>query len=209
MSRSPVNHAGAQHAAVHLGGGLTPIHCCASPLRGDTGLAGTKQPDLATRARLERLAVHLHVSSCACVFVLAGAKEDFAALRNFVLAGDGSMRGVLRFPEICTMQLHLLSAGSPDLEVLSHVFHGLLAAVHASQRNAALLYDQVSCRTLMSLILMILISNVSLGFTDFMHWSFQGGVKTILSGFQSILSHTDPSFTGLFLPTCLTWFLQD
>uniref|UniRef100_H3DGX2 Lysosomal trafficking regulator n=1 Tax=Tetraodon nigroviridis TaxID=99883 RepID=H3DGX2_TETNG len=94
-----------------------------------------------------------------------GVKEDFAALRNLALAGDGSRRGVLRFPEICTMQLHLLSTGSPDLEVLEHVFHSLLAAVHANRRNAALLYDQ-------------------------------GGVRTILSGFHRILSHTSPSFTG-------------
>lgn len=98
------------------------------------------------------------------LLVLVGAKEDFAALRNFVLAGDGSRRGVLRFPEICTMQLHLLTTGSPDLEVLNHVFHSLLAAVHANQRNAALLYDQVRWTTLSSLI--VIISHVSLNFTN-------------------------------------------
>lgn len=86
------------------------------------------------------------------VLVLIGGKEDFAALRNFVLAGDGSRRGVLHFPEICTMQLHLLTTGSPDLDVLNHVFHSLLAAVHANQRNAALLYDQVRWTTSSSLI---------------------------------------------------------
>lgn len=75
--------------------------------------------------------------------VLVGAKEDFAALHNFVLANDGSRRGVLLFPEICTMQLHLLTTGSPDLGVLHHVFRSLLGAVHSNQRNAALLYDQV------------------------------------------------------------------
>lgn len=101
------------------------------------------------------------------VLVLVGAKEDFAALRNFMLAGDGSRRGVLRFPEICTMELHLLATGSPDLEVLNHVFHSLLAAVHANQRNAALLYDQVRWTTLSSLILIVLISNVSPNFADF------------------------------------------
>lgn len=77
------------------------------------------------------------------VLVLVGAKADFAALRNFVLAGDGSRLGVLLFPEICTMQLHLLTTGSPDLEVLNHVFHSLLGAVQANQRNATLLYNQV------------------------------------------------------------------
>lgn len=99
--------------------------------------------------------------------VLIGAKEDFAALRNFMLAGDGSRRGVLRFPEICTMELHLLATGSPDLEVLNHVFHSLLAAVHANQRNAALLYDQVRWTTSSSFILIVLITNVSLHFNDF------------------------------------------
>lgn len=101
------------------------------------------------------------------VLVLVGAKEDFSALRNFMLAGDGSRRGVLRFPEICTMELHLLATGSPDLEVLNHVFHSLLAAVHANRRNAALLYDQVRWTTSSSLILIVVISNVSLNFTDF------------------------------------------
>lgn len=85
-----------------------------------------------------------------CALVSVGAKEDFAALCNFMLAGDGSRRGLLVFPEICTMQLHLLNTGSPDLEVLNHVFHSLLGAVHANQRNAALLYNQVRLMTLCS-----------------------------------------------------------
>lgn len=56
---------------------------------------------------------------------------------------DGPERGVLLFPEICAMELHLLASGSPDLDVLGHVFHSLLGAVHANRHNAALLYDQV------------------------------------------------------------------
>uniref|UniRef100_A0A8C9XFX7 Lysosomal trafficking regulator n=1 Tax=Sander lucioperca TaxID=283035 RepID=A0A8C9XFX7_SANLU len=58
--------------------------------------------------------------------------------------------GVLLFPEICIMELKLLSTGSPDLEVLSHVFHSLLGAVHANHRNAALLYDQGGVKTILS-----------------------------------------------------------
>uniref|UniRef100_A0A669D9D8 Lysosomal trafficking regulator n=1 Tax=Oreochromis niloticus TaxID=8128 RepID=A0A669D9D8_ORENI len=57
----------------------------------------------------------------------------------------------LLFPEICTMELQLLASGSPDLEVLSHVFHSLLGAVHANRHNAALLYDQVPPTTVSSL----------------------------------------------------------
>ncbi|XP_056902658.1 lysosomal-trafficking regulator isoform X3 [Takifugu flavidus] len=79
-----------------------------------------------------------------------GAKADVAALRSFVLAGDGSRLGVLLFPEICTMQLHLLTTGSPDLEVLNHVFHSLLGAVQANQRNATLLYNQGGVKTILS-----------------------------------------------------------
>ncbi|XP_049456199.1 lysosomal-trafficking regulator isoform X5 [Epinephelus fuscoguttatus] len=93
-----------------------------------------------------------------------GVKVESALLREFAAVADGPRRGELLFPEICTMELQLLATGSPDLDVLSHVFHSLLGAVHANCRNAALLYDQ-------------------------------GGVKTILSGFHSILSQTDPSLT--------------
>uniref|UniRef100_A0A4W5MF97 Uncharacterized protein n=1 Tax=Hucho hucho TaxID=62062 RepID=A0A4W5MF97_9TELE len=61
------------------------------------------------------------------------------------------------------MELQLLASGSPDLEVLGHVFHSLLGAVRANPRNAALLYHQ-------------------------------GGVKTILTAFQNILSQSDSSY---------------
>lgn len=68
---------------------------------------------------------------------------DFAGLREYAALGDEPGRGVLLFPEICTMELQLLATGSPDLEVLHHVFRSLLGAVHANQHNAALLYEQV------------------------------------------------------------------
>lgn len=71
-------------------------------------------------------------------------KVDFAALRELAVLADGPGRGVLLFPEICTMELQLLAAGSPDLDVLSHVFHSLLGAVRANPHNATLLYEQVS-----------------------------------------------------------------
>lgn len=77
-----------------------------------------------------------------CVF-FSGLKVESAALHEFGAAVDGSRRGVLLFPEICTMELQLLAAGSPDLDVLSHVFHSLLGAVHANRHNAVLLYEQV------------------------------------------------------------------
>lgn len=71
-------------------------------------------------------------------------KVDFAALRELAVLADGPGRGLLLFPEICTMELQLLAAGSPDLDVLSHVFHSLLSAVRANPHNTRLLYEQVS-----------------------------------------------------------------
>uniref|UniRef100_A0A8C4IKW5 Lysosomal trafficking regulator n=1 Tax=Dicentrarchus labrax TaxID=13489 RepID=A0A8C4IKW5_DICLA len=55
-----------------------------------------------------------------------GVKVESAALREFAVVVDGPGHGVLLFPEICTMELQLLASGSPDLEVLSHVFSFLL-----------------------------------------------------------------------------------
>ncbi|XP_041866300.1 lysosomal-trafficking regulator isoform X3 [Melanotaenia boesemani] len=77
------------------------------------------------------------------------AKVESAGLREFAAVADGPGRGVLLFPEICTMELQLLASGSPDLEVLSHVFHSLLGAVHANHRNAALLYEQGGVKTIL------------------------------------------------------------
>uniref|UniRef100_A0A671VNB5 Lysosomal trafficking regulator n=1 Tax=Sparus aurata TaxID=8175 RepID=A0A671VNB5_SPAAU len=79
-----------------------------------------------------------------------GVKVESAVLREFAVVVEGPGRGVLLFPEICTMELQLLATGSPDLEVLSHVFHSLLGAVHANRRNASLLYDQGGVRTILS-----------------------------------------------------------
>lgn len=90
---------------------------------------------------------------CVCVCVL-GAKVESAALHELLAMGDGTRGGVLLFPEICTMELKLLATGSPDLEVLSHVFHSLLGAVRANPCNAALLYDQVRPAAASSLYLL-------------------------------------------------------
>lgn len=83
---------------------------------------------------------------------LTGVKVDSAGGAGAGLGGAVAFtakspgrggRGVLLFPEICLMELQLLASGSPDLEVLGHVFHSLLGAVRANPRNAALLYHQV------------------------------------------------------------------
>uniref|UniRef100_A0A3B3XZH3 BEACH domain-containing protein n=1 Tax=Poecilia mexicana TaxID=48701 RepID=A0A3B3XZH3_9TELE len=81
------------------------------------------------------------------------------------LTANLNQRGVLLFPEICTMELRLLASGSPDLEVLGHVFHSLLGAVHANRRNAALLYDQGGVKTILCSFHNIL-SQTDLSFKD-------------------------------------------
>uniref|UniRef100_A0A3Q3VK87 Uncharacterized protein n=1 Tax=Mola mola TaxID=94237 RepID=A0A3Q3VK87_MOLML len=77
-------------------------------------------------------------------------RVDFLSLCEFAVAADGPGLGVLLFPEICMMELQLLATGSPDLEVLNHVFHSLLGTVQANRRNAALLYEQGGVRTILS-----------------------------------------------------------
>ncbi|XP_068182991.1 lysosomal-trafficking regulator isoform X2 [Antennarius striatus] len=79
-----------------------------------------------------------------------GVKVEDAELQEFTLVADRPGRGALLFPEICTMELQLLATSSPDLEVVSHVFHSLLGAVHANRCNAALLYDQGGVKTILS-----------------------------------------------------------
>ncbi|XP_028844512.1 lysosomal-trafficking regulator isoform X1 [Denticeps clupeoides] len=69
---------------------------------------------------------------------------------------EGPARGLLLFPEICTMELHLLASGSPDLEVLAHVLQNLLGAVRSNRRNAALLYEQGAVKTILGGFLNIL-----------------------------------------------------
>ncbi|KAM6916813.1 lysosomal-trafficking regulator isoform 2-T2 [Xenentodon cancila] len=78
-----------------------------------------------------------------------GGKVESAGLQEFSAMADGSGCGVLVFPEICTMELQLLASGSPELEVVSHVFHSLLGAVHANRHNAALLYEQGGVKTIL------------------------------------------------------------
>lgn len=141
---------------------------------------------------------YIHISDAMCVVVLLGVKVDFAALHECAVVAAGPERGVLLFPEICTVELQLLSTGSPDLEVLNHVFHSLLGAVHANCRNAALLYEQVRLTTCSSFHYPPLSQQLRPDeYQCLSVWSLQGGVKTILSGFYNILSQTHPSFTGL------------
>lgn len=56
---------------------------------------------------------------------------------------ENIIQGELIYPELCMLELHLLSVGSPSLDVLTHVFHSFLKVVRLKEKNATLLMQQV------------------------------------------------------------------
>ncbi|XP_059501535.1 lysosomal-trafficking regulator isoform X2 [Stegostoma tigrinum] len=55
----------------------------------------------------------------------------------------------LMYPEICMLELTLLSVGNPSLEVLIHVFRSLLKIVQHSEKNATSVYQQGAVKTIL------------------------------------------------------------
>lgn len=47
------------------------------------------------------------------------------------------------YPEICMLELNLLSAGNASLDVLAHVFQSCLKIISQKERNASVLIEQV------------------------------------------------------------------
>lgn len=47
------------------------------------------------------------------------------------------------YPEICMLELNLLSAGNANLDVLAHVFRSCLKIISQKERNATVLIEQV------------------------------------------------------------------
>uniref|UniRef100_A0A8D2NCP9 Lysosomal trafficking regulator n=1 Tax=Zonotrichia albicollis TaxID=44394 RepID=A0A8D2NCP9_ZONAL len=52
-------------------------------------------------------------------------------------------QGELMYPEICMLELNLLSAGNASLDVLAHVFQSCLNIINQKERNAIVLIEQV------------------------------------------------------------------
>lgn len=52
-------------------------------------------------------------------------------------------QGELIYPEICLLELNLLLAGNPSLDVLAHVFESFLKIIRQKEKNASLLMHQV------------------------------------------------------------------
>lgn len=50
------------------------------------------------------------------------------------------------YPEICMLELNLLSAGNASLDVLAHVFQSCLKIISQKERNATVLIEQVKTK---------------------------------------------------------------
>ncbi|XP_064915824.1 lysosomal-trafficking regulator isoform X2 [Columba livia] len=64
------------------------------------------------------------------------------------LAGNIN-QGELIYPEICMLELHLLSAGNASLDVLAHVFRSCLKIISQKERNATVLIEQGAVKHLL------------------------------------------------------------
>ncbi|XP_048453045.1 lysosomal-trafficking regulator [Rhincodon typus] len=62
---------------------------------------------------------------------------------------EGTTQRELIYPEICMLELTLLSVGNPSLEVLIHVFRSLLKIVQHSEKNATSVYQQGAVKTIL------------------------------------------------------------
>ncbi|KAE8601970.1 hypothetical protein XENTR_v10013848 [Xenopus tropicalis] len=84
-------------------------------------------------------------------------------LNSFIEQGELSRNGDLLYPEICALELNLLSGDHTNLCLSTHVFKRFLNILKIKKKNAMLLIQQ-------------------------------GTIKTLLIGFQHILTNSDPSF---------------
>ncbi|KAM6355196.1 lysosomal-trafficking regulator [Podargus strigoides] len=65
-------------------------------------------------------------------------------------------QGELMYPEICMLELNLLSAGNASLDVLAHVFQSCLKIISKKERNATVLIEQGAVKHLLGGFLNIL-----------------------------------------------------
>uniref|UniRef100_A0A8C4YM44 Lysosomal trafficking regulator n=1 Tax=Gopherus evgoodei TaxID=1825980 RepID=A0A8C4YM44_9SAUR len=79
-------------------------------------------------------------------------------------------QGELIYPEICMLELKLLSAGNPSLDVLAHVFQSFLKVIRQKKKNATFLMQQGAVKSLLGGFLNILIQKDS---------SFHGILKIV------------------------------
>ncbi|KAM7117553.1 lysosomal-trafficking regulator isoform 2-T4 [Ciconia maguari] len=65
-------------------------------------------------------------------------------------------QGELMYPEICMLELNLLSVGNANLDVLAHVFQSCLKIISQKERNATVLIEQGAVKHLLGGFLNIL-----------------------------------------------------
>ncbi|KAI1240799.1 hypothetical protein IHE44_0009242 [Lamprotornis superbus] len=65
-------------------------------------------------------------------------------------------QGELMYPEICMLELNLLSAGNASLDVLAHVFQSCLNIINQKERNATVLIEQGAVKHLLGEFLNLL-----------------------------------------------------
>nr|XP_006122129.1 lysosomal-trafficking regulator isoform X1 [Pelodiscus sinensis]XP_014428565.1 lysosomal-trafficking regulator isoform X1 [Pelodiscus sinensis]XP_025039908.1 lysosomal-trafficking regulator isoform X1 [Pelodiscus sinensis]XP_025039909.1 lysosomal-trafficking regulator isoform X1 [Pelodiscus sinensis]XP_025039910.1 lysosomal-trafficking regulator isoform X1 [Pelodiscus sinensis]XP_025039911.1 lysosomal-trafficking regulator isoform X1 [Pelodiscus sinensis] len=70
-------------------------------------------------------------------------------------------QGELIYPEICMLELNLLSAGNPSLDVLAHVFQSFLKVIRQKEKNASFLMQQGAVKNLLGGFLNILVQKDS------------------------------------------------
>ncbi|KAM4694759.1 lysosomal-trafficking regulator [Discoglossus pictus] len=74
---------------------------------------------------------------------------------------DTSRNGDLLYPEICTLELNLLSNDHNNLNLVTHIFHSFLKILKTKDKNAVLLIQQGTIKTLLMGFQSILASNDS------------------------------------------------
>ncbi|XP_067321110.1 lysosomal-trafficking regulator [Anolis sagrei] len=66
------------------------------------------------------------------------------------------IQGELIYPEICMLELHLLSIGNPSLDVLTHVFQSFMKVIRLKEKNATVLMQQGAVKSILGGFLHIL-----------------------------------------------------
>ncbi|KAF1505065.1 Lysosomal-trafficking regulator, partial [Eudyptula minor novaehollandiae] len=69
---------------------------------------------------------------------------------------ENTSQGELMYPEICMLELNLLSAGNASLDVLAHVFQSCLKIISQKERNATVLIEQGAIKHILGGFLNIL-----------------------------------------------------
>ncbi|XP_007435787.2 lysosomal-trafficking regulator isoform X1 [Python bivittatus] len=97
---------------------------------------------------------------------------------------ENIIQGELIYPELCMLELHLLSVGNPSLDVLAHVFHNFLKVVRLKEKNATLLMQQGAVKSLLGGFLHVLTQTDS---------SFHVCQKTLVDLLVSLMSSSTSS----------------